>query len=357
MSSQSSLSSSTKASNPQNSWLAAWYGSRRWTLWLLPVMWLFIVLSALRRFFMLRYQQKRLPTPVVVVGNISVGGTGKTPLIIAMVKWLKQQGYTPGVISRGYGGKASEYPYLLTAESTAAESGDEPLAIFQQTGAAIVVGSDRIASGKVLEDQGCDILLSDDGLQHYRLGRDIEIAVVDGIRGVGNGWRLPVGPLRETASRLKTVDWVVVNSPVEKFALPVIDSETIFYTSMQIKPGELIQLKTGNIISRAELPDNINAVAGIGNPERFANTLRELGFVPHLHAFPDHFAFTAGDLDFQNSMPVIMTEKDAVKCRSFAQDNWFYLPVSAELPDAFWQAFGQKLERVSAQQKSRFPLR
>ena len=357
MSFQSSSTSSTDKSNLQDSWLDAWYGARRWTLWLLPVMWLFIALSTLRRFFILRYQQKRLPTPVVVVGNISVGGTGKTPLIIAIVKWLQQQGYNPGVVSRGYGGKAPEYPYLLTAQSTAAESGDEPLAIFQKTGAAIVVGSDRIASGKVLEDQGCDILLSDDGLQHYRLGRDIEIAVVDGIRGVGNGWRLPVGPLREPASRLKTVDWVVVNSPAENFALPVIDGETIFYASMQIKPGELIQLKTGNIISRTELPDTINAVAGIGNPERFVNTLRELNFVPHLQAFPDHFSFTFSDLDFKNSMPVVMTEKDAVKCRSFAQDNWFYLPVTAELPASFWQAFGQKLERVSAQQKSRFPLR
>lgn len=228
MSSQPSPASSINKTNPQDSWLDAWYGTRRWTLWLLPVMWLFIALSVLRRFFILRYRQKRLPTPVVVVGNISVGGTGKTPLIIAMVKWLQQRGYTPGVISRGYGGKAPVYPYLLTAQSTVTEAGDEPLAIFQQTGAAVVVGSDRIASGKVLEDEGCDILLSDDGLQHYRLGRDIEIAVVDGARGLGNGWRLPVGPLREPASRLKTVDWVVVNSPAENFALPAANGEALF---------------------------------------------------------------------------------------------------------------------------------
>ncbi len=357
MSSQPSPASSINKTNSQDSWLDAWYGTRRWTLWLLPVMWLFIALSVLRRFFILRYRQKRLPTPVVVVGNISVGGTGKTPLIIAMVKWLQQRGYTPGVISRGYGGKAPVYPYLLTAQSTVTEAGDEPLAIFQQTGVAVVVGSDRIASGKVLEDEGCDILLSDDGLQHYRLGRDIEIAVVDGVRGLGNGWRLPVGPLREPASRLKTVDWVVVNSPAENFALPAANGEALFYVSMQIKPGELIQLKTGTPISRSELPDDVNAVAGIGNPERFANTLRELGFVPQLHAFPDHFVFAADHLDFKNSLPVIMTEKDAVKCRAFARDNWFYLPVSAELPDSFWQALEQKLERAAAHQKSRFPLR
>lgn len=355
MSSQSS--SASDKTNPQDSWLDAWYGTRRWTLWLLPVMWLFIALSGVRRYWLLRYRQKRLPTPVVVVGNISVGGTGKTPLIIAMVKWLQQQGYHPGVISRGYGGKAPAYPYLLDAQSTAAEAGDEPLAIFLHTGAAVVVGADRIASGKVLEDQGCDILLSDDGLQHYRLGRDIEIAVIDGSRGLGNGWRLPVGPLREPASRLKTVDWVVVNSPAENFALPIVNGEAFFYVPMQILPGELIHLKTGNIIVRTGLPDKVNAVAGIGNPERFANTLRELGFEPHLHAFPDHFAFTADDLVFKNSMPIVMTEKDAVKCRRFAQDNWFYLPVSAQLPDSFWLAFGQKLERSIAQQKSRFPLK
>lgn len=320
-------------------------------------MWLFIGLSCVRRFCLLRYRQKYLPTPVVVVGNISVGGTGKTPLIIAMVKWLQQQGYNPGVISRGYGGKAPAYPYLLDAQSTATEAGDEPLAIFQQTNAAVVVGADRIASGKLLEDQGCDILLSDDGLQHYRLGRDIEIAVVDGVRGLGNGWRIPVGPLREPANRLKSVDWVVVNSPAENFVLPSIDGEAFFYVPMQIQPGELIHLKTGSTISRSALADNVNAVAGIGNPERFANTLRELGFVPQLHAFPDHFAFTADNLAFNNSMPVIMTEKDAVKCRSFARDDWFYLPVSAQLPESFWQAFKQKLERVSAQHKSRFSLK
>ncbi len=357
MSSQSSSTSSTTTTNSHDSWLDAWYGTRRWTLWLLPVMWLFIALSGLRRFLLLRYQQKRLPTPIVVVGNISVGGTGKTPLIIALVKWLQQHGYNPGVISRGYGGKATHYPYLLNAQSTATEAGDEPLAIFQQTGVAVAVGADRVANGKLLEDLGCDILLSDDGLQHYRLGRDIEIAVVDGLRGLGNGWRLPVGPLREPVSRLKSVDWVVVNSPSENFVLPVVSGDAIFYVPMRIQPGELIHLKTGNIITRIELSDEVNAVAGIGNPERFANTLRELGFVPQLHVFPDHFAFSVNDLDFKNSLPVIMTEKDAVKCRSFAQDNWFYLPVSAALPDSFWQAFGQKLERASAQQKSRFPLR
>lgn len=341
----------------QDAWLNAWYGPSRWTFWLLPLMWLFILLAGLRKLWMLRYQQKRLPTPVVVVGNISVGGTGKTPLIIALVKHLQAQGYHPGVISRGYGGNAASYPYLLDASSTANEAGDEPLAIFQQTGAPVAVGPDRIASGKLLEDQGCDVLLSDDGLQHYRLGRDIEIAVIDGARALGNGWRLPVGPLRESASRLREVDWVIVNSPAENFELPVIGGEPIFYVPMQIQPGRVVHLQSGRAVDPVELPAHMKAVAGIGNPQRFATTLRQLGMEVELHAFPDHHAFTADDFAFADSQPLIMTEKDAVKCRAFAQENWFYLPISAELPESFWSALMQKLERVSAQQKSRYSFK
>ncbi len=352
-----SQSSSIQQNDPQRTWLDAWYGSSRWTLWLLPLNWLFVLLAGLRRFMVLRYQQKTLPTPVIVVGNISVGGTGKTPLIIALVRWLKQQGYTPGVISRGYGGHAPVYPYLLDASSLASEAGDEPLAIFQQTNVPIVVGADRIASGKLLEDQGCNVLLSDDGLQHYRLGRDIEIAVVDGLRGLGNGWRLPVGPLRESAARLKTVDWVVVNSPPDNFELKNLDSAPFFYVPMHIRPAELIELKTGKVIAPATLPREVNAVAGIGNPQRFCNTLQSMGFHPALHSFPDHYSFAPNDLVFADQLPVIMTEKDAVKCRDFAQENWFYLSICAELPESFWNAFSQKLERVVEQKKSRSLLK
>lgn len=343
--------------NPHNTWLAAWYGPARWTFWLLPLNWIFIALAALRRFFVLRYQQKSLPTPVVVVGNISVGGTGKTPVIIALVKWLQRNGYSPGVISRGYGGSRETYPYLLDSTSTAQDAGDEPLAIFQQTGAQVAVGPDRLASGRLLEDQGCDILLSDDGLQHYRLGRDIEIAVVDGARGLGNGWRLPVGPLREPASRLTTVDWVIVNSPAENFALPAVAGQSLFHIPMHIKPGAVVNLVSGKTVAIDELPKKLIAIAGIGNPQRFATTLSELGFEPELHAFPDHHAFAREDFNFANSQPVIMTEKDAVKCRAFAQENWFYLPVVAELPESFWGAFAQKIERAIAQKKSRFSIK
>jgi tetraacyldisaccharide 4'-kinase len=281
------------------------------------------------------------------VGNISVGGTGKTPLLIALVKGLQQQGFNPGVISRGYGGNASHYPYLLNAASTAAEAGDEPVTIYRQTGCAVCVGADRIAAARVLEDENCDILLSDDGLQHYRLARDIEIAVVDGQRGLGNGWRLPVGPLRESKARLKTVDWVVVNSPSDNFALPGLAD--LFYVPMQICAHELVNLQSGEKISAAEFNStSVHAVAGIGNPQRFQDTLTQL------HAFPDHHTYSASDLQFANNVPVVMTEKDAVKCREFAQPHWFYLPIVANLPDSFWQALLQKLERICEQKKTIF---
>lgn len=323
----------------------------------MPLMWVFILLAGLRRYWVLRYGQKQLPTPLVVVGNISVGGTGKTPLIIALVKRLQQQGYRPGVISRGYGGKAPAYPYLLTAVSTAGEAGDEPLAIYQQTGAPVAVGPDRLATGKLLEDQGCDVLLSDDGLQHYRLARDIEIAVVDGTRGLGNGWRLPVGPLREPASRLNEVDWVVVNSPSDSFSLSSPAGDACFYVPMEIRPHKLFNLASGAEVEFDSLPRQVDAIAGIGNPQRFVATLQQLGFDPRLHSFPDHHAFSASDLQFAGALPLVMTEKDAVKCKAFAQDNWFYLSITAELPETFWMAFAQKLERVVARQKARFPLR
>lgn len=334
-----------------NPWLAAWYGKRIWTFWLLPLTLVFIVLANARRYWIERYIQKRLVTPVIVVGNISVGGTGKTPLLISLVKQLQQQGYTPGVISRGYGGTVSHYPYLLDASSTAAEAGDEPVTIYQQTGCNVCVGPDRIAAARLLEDQSCDVLVSDDGLQHYRLGRDIEIAVVDGQRGLGNGWRLPVGPLREPRSRLKTVDWVVVNSPAEHFVLPGLAD--LFYVPMQICAQDVINLQTGEKVSATEFGSTrVNAVAGIGNPQRFHTTLTQMGIAAELHAFPDHHAFAASDLQFSNGFPVVMTEKDAVKCREFAQPNWFYVPIKASLPDSFWLALQQKLERVVEQKKT-----
>jgi tetraacyldisaccharide 4'-kinase len=342
-----------KYSTDTDVWQAAWYGERRWSYWLLPLTGVFVLLSALRRYVLLNWKQKTLATPVIVVGNISVGGTGKTPLLIALVQWLQAQGYTPGVVSRGYGGAAGNSPYLLSVQSTAAQAGDEPITIYQQTGCAVCISADRVAAARVLEDQGCDILLSDDGLQHYRMGRDIEIAVVDGQRGLGNGWRMPVGPLREPISRLKTVDWVVVNSPAPDFTLPQLAD--LYFIPMQIQACALVNLVTGDTHEIAALQEQpVNAVAGIGNPQRFINTLNDLGISAELKAFPDHHAYTAEDFQFDNNWPVVMTEKDAVKCKAFAQADWYYLPIKANLPDAFWSAFAQRIAHLIEQKKSRY---
>ena len=332
-------------------WLDAWYGARRWTLWLLPLMWLFIALAALRRWWVTRYQQKTLATPVIVVGNISVGGTGKTPLLMTLVSFLQQQGYSPGVISRGYGGQAPEYPYLLGEQTTAAEAGDEPLSIYQRTGCAVCVGSDRVASARRLEDEGCDVLLSDDGLQHYRLGRTLEIAVVDGQRGLGNGYRLPVGPLREPASRLKQVDWVLVNTPTDNFCIAGLND--LFWVPMQVIPLELVNLASGTTCSIADFAgQSVHAVAGIGNPERFYQTLKQAQLEVVPHSFVDHHAYQPVDLEFGDQLPLVMTEKDAVKCRSFAPPHWYYLAIAADLPDTFLSALLAKLDKYKQSQAS-----
>ena len=350
--SSSSVNSSAPLSSQQK-WLDAWYGARRWTLCLLPLMAVFMLLSGLRRWWLCRHHQVRLHTPVIVVGNISLGGTGKTPLLIALVKHFQQQGYQPGVISRGYGGKAPVYPYLLEQTSTAAEAGDEPISIYRQTGCAVCVGPDRVAAARLLEDKGCDLLLSDDGLQHYRLGRDIEIAVVDGQRGLGNGYCLPVGPLRETAERLMEVDWVVVNSPAANFALPL--DEPLYTIAMDMQPQHWVRLVDGECLPATHLQgQQVHALAGIGNPQRFYRSLQQLGVSITPHDFPDHHHYRATDLQFTPPLPLVMTEKDAVKCQAFAQPDWYYLAVQAHLPEVFWQALDGKLQRVIEHKISAF---
>lgn len=346
-------STHSQTSSSQQTWLNAWYGSRRWTLWLLPLMWVFIALSNLRRWWICRFSQTRLATPVIVVGNISVGGTGKTPLLITLVKYLQLQGFSPGIISRGYGSKAESYPYLLDKNSTAILAGDEPLSIYQRTGCAVCVGADRVAAARLLADQGCDILLSDDGLQHYRLGRDIELAVVDGQRALGNGFRLPVGPLRESVARLKMVDWVVVNSPRDDFLLEQIPE--LFYIPMTINSQSMVNVLSGDTQPIDYFSgQQVHAVAGIGNPERFYNSLKKLGVTPVEHSFPDHHAYVATDLNFAGEIPLVMTEKDAVKCRPFAKEHWFYLSIEAQLPPAFYDAFLVKIRKVIEQKQSAF---
>lgn len=299
-------------------------------------MWLFQAIAGLRRILLTRFFQQQLDVPVIVVGNITVGGTGKTPLLIALVKHLQTRGWSPGIISRGYGGNAPHYPFLLSASATVAEAGDEPLSIFQLTGCPVSVGADRVASGRLLQQQGCNILLSDDGLQHYRLGRALEIAVIDGQRGFGNNFCLPVGPLRESSKRLREVDLVVVNGA----------SETLLPELNEVHPMTILARYWERVKTNEQLPLNylppataVHAVAGIGNPQRFYQSLRTLELDVHPHDFPDHHAYDAQELNFSDQLPVVMTTKDAVKCRRFARDNWFSLVIEAHLPELFWQKF------------------
>lgn len=320
----------------------AWYRKSRWLRLLAPLSWCFRRLAAKRRTAYKTGAKPswRAPVPVVVVGNISVGGVGKTPLVLALAERFRQAGFRPGIVSRGYGGKAPQYPFIVTLESSPEQCGDEPLLLAQMSGCPVVVDANRVAAAQALLTQfDCDLLLSDDGLQHYALARDIEIAVVDGARGLGNGCCLPEGPLREPPQRLDEVDYLVVNGPG-----PFRHPQAVF---MSVQPERLHHLPSGRTEEAASLAGRgpVHAVAGIGNPQRFFTTLVELGYQLIPHEFPDHYRFRPDDLCYPDAFPVIMTAKDAVKCRAIAHDRCWYLGIRAQLPDSFYQSI---LERLSA---------
>lgn len=307
---------------------------------LLPLSGLFCLLAKLRALF---YKQGwlasyRAPVPVIVVGNINVGGTGKTPLIIELVKQLQARGHKPGVISRGYGGNASSWPQQVTEKSTAQQVGDEPVLIYQRCACPMVVGPDRRADIELLLQQAdCDVILSDDGMQHYALQRDLEIAVIDAQRQLGNGFCLPSGPLRETAARLLTVDLVLLNggnSAQQSFRLAAGACEPVGQTDLPSR--ELCEFKNSRV----------HAIAGIGNPQRFFSMLQQSGIEVIPHAFADHYAYQPADLQFGDQLPVLMTEKDAVKCREFPLSQHWSVPVTAKLSTQAQQQLEQLLQRL-----------
>lgn len=284
---------------------------------------------------------ERLPVPVIVVGNITVGGTGKTPLLIRLVEVLKDAGYRPGIISRGYRGHAASWPQSVRVDSSAEIVGDEALLLACRTASPVVVGSSRVAAAKqLLAENDCTVILSDDGMQHYALHRDIEIAVVDGERRYGNGYCLPAGPLREPIGRLQSVDWVVVNG--EKY-------EDYEY-EMRLYGDSAVNLSSGERKSlTAFIGVDCHALAGIGNPERFFRMLAAAGVsCRQRYAFPDHYHFQADDITFADNVPVLMTEKDAVKCRAFAGPYHWYVPVTAQLDAAFTEQFLAHLQQLAA---------
>lgn len=306
-----------------------------------------LVLLGLARVYgwLVRHRQKtfrqahstvRLPVPVIVVGNITVGGTGKTPLTIALVEALREHGWHPGVVSRGYGGQR-HVPELLGDHPDPEEVGDEPCLIRVRTGAPVAVGRDRPAAARLLVEAGVDVVVADDGLQHYPLQRDIEICVIDGMRRFGNGCLLPAGPLREPLERLSRVDFRVCNGGVPGTGeVPMRLMGDMAYPLLGEKPPIALHTLAGR---------RVHAIAAIGNPQRFFDSLRAQRIEVTEHPYPDHYAFAERDLDFGDDLPVLMTGKDAVKCIYFAHPNWYSVPVRARLPDSFIQDIVAQLRR------------
>jgi len=279
---------------------------------------------------------QRIGVPVIVVGNITVGGTGKTPLVNWLARRLAKAGHRPGIVSRGYGGRAADGPRQVSADGDPAELGDEAVLLARCAACPVVVDRDRVRGARALATQhGCNVVLSDDGLQHYRLGRDIEIAVVDGDRRQGNGYCLPAGPLREPQSRLRRVDLVVVNGAARSGE-----------RTMTLRPKAFLNLRRDVSLPLDELRGKrVHAVAAIGNPGRFFRTLRELGLEPIEHAHRDHHRFVSAELQFGDSLPLIMTEKDAVKCARLDGVAGWFLAVDVEVDESVFSDVQRRLQQ------------
>lgn len=320
-----------------------WYGKNKLYYCLLPLTYIYRLIISIRR-FLFRTKIKKsyfLPVPVIVVGNLTVGGTGKTPLVIWLVNWLKQQGYRPGIVSRGYGGEVKKHPQLVSTHSHSKQVGDEPILIMKKTQCPVMVHPNRtVAAKKLLDHFNCNILVSDDGLQHYSLHRDIEIVVIDGERRFGNQHCLPAGPLREPMSRLHYSDFMIVNGNKMK------DNEY----EMSLEVGQIfcvanpLQKKSIEAIKHL----TFHAVAGIGNPQRYFSFLKKLGLtIVEYHSFRDHHEYSFQDINFGKDQLVLMTEKDAVKCEYFADDRHWCLPITAKPDSLFISSFHQKVQTLA----------
>jgi len=303
----------------------------------LPLALLFRLLVALRRaVWRLGLRRSyRAPCPVIVVGNLTVGGSGKTPLVLWLAQWLRGQGWRPGIVSRGYGGCARHWPQQVRPDSDPRVVGDEAVLLARQGGCPVCVGPDRGAAVEaLLTYTDCDIVIADDGLQHYALARDIEIVVIDGQGGFGNGLMLPAGPLREPVSRLRSVDLVVSNGERRSGA-----------HAMRMRPTGAVALNDERQVHPLEdwRGRRVRAIAGIGRPERFFDMLRRQGLLVEAVAFPDHHEFSVADLAFDDDLPLLMTEKDAVKCRRLIHHDDTWVVHIEAVPEA---PFILRLERL-----------
>ena len=329
-------------------WLESfWYdqaGSPPW--YLLPLESLYNSIAAKNKRRGLAGQQS-FPVPLIVVGNISIGGTGKTPLVVYLIEYLQAKGYRPGVITRGYGGTAEDLPRLVSASDDPMLYGDEPVLLAMRSGVPVVAGPDRNADVSLLLGQDVNVIISDDGMQHYRLWRDVEICLIDAERGLGNRHCLPAGPLRESPERLEDCDIVVYHEPTAMHEVSMqLQSGMVYPLSDLGEPA----LPEGNAIELSHWSgQTVHAVSGIGNPARFFGALRAQGIELIEHAFPDHHPFTAEDIQFADALPVFMTEKDAVKCRQFANKRHRVVPVSAVLSESFDRQLSGLLTRWKPQ--------
>jgi tetraacyldisaccharide 4'-kinase len=304
-------------------WLnRVWYERAAPPGWLVPLSLLYAAAAGSRRYLYAKglRRRHRLARPVIVVGNLTVGGTGKTPLVCWLAARLRELGFAPGVVTRGYGG-SERAPRLVGASDDPATVGDEPILLARRTSVPVAVGRDRPAAAQLLIEAGCNVIVSDDGLQHYALARDCEVVVIDGDRRFGNGWLLPAGPLREGRARLTAADAVVVNGGRALL-------EGAF--SMRLEADAAVALSGGRRMPlEAFAGERVHAVAGIGHPERFFNMLRARGIDVTGHALADHARVAAEDIRFGDERPVLMTEKDAVKCAAVADGRHWYVPVNA----------------------------
>ena len=319
-----------------------WYGEEKTLQYylLVPVSWLICLIIWLRRALyhtgMLR--RYRASVPVIIIGNITAGGSGKTPLVIWLARFLKENGYRPGIVSRGYGGEAKTWPQQVRGDSDYVVVGDEAVMIAARTECPMAVGPDRpLVVQSLLDHHDIDVVLSDDGLQHYALQRDIEIAVVNGERRFGNGHCLPAGPLREKPVRLDEVDIIVVNGTGERREHPMTVNN-LFAVNMQTAETRRL---------RAFVGEKVHAVAGVGHPGSYFDSLRSSGLDIEPHEFADHHRFASADIEFGDDLPILMTEKDAVKCVRFTSEKLWCVPANVELGNAFGQRVLMLLEKAS----------
>lgn len=295
-----------------------WYGNSPLVWLLMPLCWLYETVIACRTYLYRSglFRAYPVPAPVIIVGNITVGGTGKTPLTIWLANALKEKGFSPGIISRGYRGNVGSIPIVASPDSDPEVVGDEAILIAAESGCPVVVHPERVAAANKAIEVGADVIIADDGLQHYRLARDCEIAVIDGHRGFGNGRLLPAGPLREKPSRLDSVDKVAVQRKAREPSGVLRRSSDRRPVNFDLKPTSIRRLdgsETGDLADFAGR--QVHAVAGIGNPDRFFRLLESLGMIVKRHPLPDHAKISPGDISFDDDIDVVMTGKDAVKCR------------------------------------------